>query len=62
MDIVTATFKVRVVQAVFESKRISSTRKFAEALDKMNITDKVSDEVSGLIRKRCTRARQEFRT
>jgi serine/threonine-protein kinase HipA len=33
-----------------------------EALDKMNITDKVSDEVAGLIRKRCTRAREKFRT
>src|SRR5260221_14042811 len=33
-----------------------------EALDKMKITDKVSDEVAGLIRKRCTGARGEFRT
>ena len=33
-----------------------------EALDKINITDKVSDEVAGLIRKRCVRAREEFRT
>jgi hypothetical protein len=33
-----------------------------EALDKINITDKVSDEVAGLIRKRCARARKEFRT
>jgi hypothetical protein len=33
-----------------------------EALDKINITDKVSDEVAGLIRKRCGRAREEFRT
>ena len=33
-----------------------------EALDKINITDKVSDEVAGLIRKRCARAREEFRT
>ena len=33
-----------------------------EALDKINITDKVSDEVRGLIRKRCARAREEFRT
>jgi serine/threonine-protein kinase HipA len=32
-----------------------------EALDKMNITDKVSDEVAGLIRKRCTRAKEKFR-
>jgi serine/threonine-protein kinase HipA len=32
-----------------------------EALDKMNITDKVSDEVRGLIRKRCTRTREKFR-
>ena len=33
-----------------------------EALDKINSTDKVSDEVAGLVRKRCTRAREEFRT
>jgi serine/threonine-protein kinase HipA len=33
-----------------------------EALDGINITDKVSDEVAGLIRKRCTRARGEFST
>jgi serine/threonine-protein kinase HipA len=33
-----------------------------ETLDKMNITDEVSDEVAGLIRKRCTRAREKFRT
>ena len=33
-----------------------------EALDKINITDKVSNEVAGLIRKRCARARGEFRT
>jgi len=32
-----------------------------EALDKTNITDKVSDEVAGLIRKRCARARGKFR-
>jgi len=32
-----------------------------EALDKINITEKVSHEVAGLIRKRCTRAREEFR-
>jgi serine/threonine-protein kinase HipA len=32
-----------------------------EVLDEMNITDKVSDEVAGLIRKRCTRAQEEFR-
>jgi serine/threonine-protein kinase HipA len=32
------------------------------ALDKINITDRVSDEVAGLIRKRCTRAREKFRT
>ena len=30
-------------------------------LDKMKITDEVSDEIPGLIRKRCTRAREEFR-
>ncbi len=29
-----------------------------EALDKINITDKVSDEIAGLIRKRCARARR----
>jgi len=33
-----------------------------EALDKINIRDKVSDGVRGLIRKRCARAREEFRT
>jgi serine/threonine-protein kinase HipA len=33
-----------------------------EALDKIDITDKVSDEVRDLIHKRCTRAREEFRT
>ena len=33
-----------------------------EALDKINITNKVSDEVRGLIRKRCARAGEEFRT
>src|SRR5712664_1512907 len=33
-----------------------------EALDKINSTDKVSDEVAGLVRKRCARAREEFRT
>jgi len=33
-----------------------------EALDKINITDKVCEEVAGLIRKRCARAREEFRT
>ncbi len=33
-----------------------------EALDKINITDKICDEVAGLIRKRCARAREEFRT
>jgi serine/threonine-protein kinase HipA len=32
-----------------------------EALDKMNITDKVSNEVAGLIRKRCARATENFR-
>jgi serine/threonine-protein kinase HipA len=32
-----------------------------EALDKMNITDKVSDEVAGLIRKRCARVKEKFR-
>jgi serine/threonine-protein kinase HipA len=32
-----------------------------EALDKMRITDKVSDEVAELIRKRCTHAREKFR-
>ncbi len=32
-----------------------------EALDKMNITDKVSEEVAGLIRKRCARAKEKFR-
>ena len=33
-----------------------------ETLDKMKITDKFSDEVAGLIRKRCTRAKEKFRT
>jgi serine/threonine-protein kinase HipA len=33
-----------------------------EALDKIKITDKVSDEVAGLIRKRCERAGEEFRS
>ena len=33
-----------------------------EALGKVKITDKVSDEVAGLISKRCARAREEFRT
>ena len=33
-----------------------------EALDKIKITDKVSDEVAGLIRERCTRAQEKFRT
>lgn len=33
-----------------------------ETLDKINITDRVSDEVAGLIRKRCARAEDEFRT
>jgi len=33
-----------------------------EALENINITDKVSGEVAGLIRKRCTRAREKFRT
>src|SRR5207244_12669399 len=32
-----------------------------EALDKMNITDKVSDEVAGVIGKRCGRAGCELR-
>ncbi len=32
-----------------------------EALDKISITEKVSNEVAGLIGKRCTRAREEFR-
>jgi serine/threonine-protein kinase HipA len=31
-----------------------------EALGKIKITDKVADEVAGLIRKRCERAREEF--
>jgi serine/threonine-protein kinase HipA len=31
-----------------------------KALDQINITDKVSDEVAGVIRKRCVRAREEF--
>ncbi len=33
-----------------------------EALGKVKITDKVSDEVAGLISKRCARAREDFRT
>jgi serine/threonine-protein kinase HipA len=33
-----------------------------EALGKIKISDKVSEEVVGLIRKRCARAREEFRT
>jgi serine/threonine-protein kinase HipA len=33
-----------------------------EALDKINITGKVSDEIAGLMRKRCTRAREQFRS
>jgi serine/threonine-protein kinase HipA len=33
-----------------------------EALDKIKITDKVSDEVAGLIRKRSARAQEKFRT
>ena len=33
-----------------------------EALDKMNITDKLSDEVADLIRRRCTRVREKFHT
>jgi serine/threonine-protein kinase HipA len=32
-----------------------------ETLDKMKIKDKVSDEVAGLIRQRCTRAKEKFR-
>jgi serine/threonine-protein kinase HipA len=32
-----------------------------EALEKINITDKVSDDVAGLIRKRCSRAKENFR-
>jgi serine/threonine-protein kinase HipA len=32
-----------------------------ETLDKMQITDKVSSEVAGLIRKRCARAKEQFR-
>ena len=32
-----------------------------EALDKIKITNKVSDEVAGLIRKRCSRAKEKFR-
>jgi serine/threonine-protein kinase HipA len=32
-----------------------------EALEKINITDKVSDDVAGLIRKRCSRAKEKFR-
>jgi serine/threonine-protein kinase HipA len=33
-----------------------------ETLDKMKITDKVSNEVAGLIRKRCARAKEQFRS
>lgn len=33
-----------------------------EALGRVNVTDKVSREVAGLIGKRCARAREEFRT
>jgi serine/threonine-protein kinase HipA len=33
-----------------------------EALGKIKISDKVSDEVAGLILKRCARSREEFRT
>jgi hypothetical protein len=33
-----------------------------EALENINITDKVSGEVAGLIHKRCTRTREKFRT
>jgi hypothetical protein len=33
-----------------------------EALGKIKITDKVSDEIAGLIRKRCARAREGCRT
>jgi hypothetical protein len=33
-----------------------------EALDKINITEKISHEVARFIRKRCTRAREKFRT
>ncbi len=33
-----------------------------EALGKVRITDKVSDDVAGLVSKRCARAREEFRT
>jgi serine/threonine-protein kinase HipA len=33
-----------------------------ETLDKLKITDKVSDEIASRTRKRCTRAREEFRT
>ena len=32
-----------------------------EALDKINITDEISGEVAGLIRKRCVRAKEKFR-
>jgi serine/threonine-protein kinase HipA len=32
-----------------------------EGLDEINVTDKVSDEVADLIRKRCTRTREKFR-
>src|ERR1700740_2158355 len=32
-----------------------------ETLDKMKITDKVSNEVADLIRKRCARAKEQFR-
>jgi serine/threonine-protein kinase HipA len=33
-----------------------------ETLDKLKITDKVSDEIASRTRKRCTHAREEFRT
>ena len=33
-----------------------------ETLDKMKITDEVSDEIADLSRKRCTRALETFRT
>jgi hypothetical protein len=33
-----------------------------QTLDKMKITDEVSDEIADLIRKRCTRALETFRT
>ena len=32
-----------------------------EVLEKLNITDEVSNEVAGLIRKRCARAKGTFR-